>query len=198
MLESEEAHREVLKGLSGLEERVSKKLDMVNLKAVSRNEYVLEEVRYVAAIGEETQDLTKETAKAVESLTTTTVKWFSALDEKVRELISCPPTDDLERKIEELSGQLVSLAQRSTRASSRSCWTGFWRRCLPPQPSSPQPRQCQEPPRSDTPPQPCPGRSPCRTCLIRHPHNPRRRPSPPGARGPPPATANAASPSPEP
>ena len=104
VLESGEAHQEVLKGLGGLEERVSRKLDTVNLKAASRNDYVLEEVRDVAAIGEETQGLTKETAKAVGSLTTTATARLSVLDGKARELISPPPPDALERKIEELSG----------------------------------------------------------------------------------------------
>ena len=104
VLESGEAHQEVLRGLSGLEERVSKKLGTVNIKAASRNDYVLEEVRDVAAIGEETQGLTKETAKAVESLTTTAAVRLSVLDGKVGELSSPPPPDALERKIEELSG----------------------------------------------------------------------------------------------
>ena len=95
-LESEEAHQEVLKGLCGLEETVCEKLDMVNLKAVSRNDYVLEEVRTFSALGKDTQDLSKETGKAVKGLTTTAVAKSAALEKSVGELSSRPPQDVLE------------------------------------------------------------------------------------------------------
>ena len=56
--------------------------------------------------------MTEENGKAIGSLVSKAASQFTALDRKIEDLGRRNP-NVLERKIEELSGQLVSLAQRS-------------------------------------------------------------------------------------
>ena len=73
--------------LGGLDKLI-KKVDLVNLKAVSRHDYILKEVRDTQKYGE--QD-TKEIIKVVQSLATSAAAGFAALDKRVWEIISRPP-----------------------------------------------------------------------------------------------------------
>ena len=55
----------------------------------------------------------KESGKAIRAITSMVATGLSAPSDKVEKLASCPTQDILERKVEELSGQLTNLAQRS-------------------------------------------------------------------------------------
>ena len=76
-LELEEAHQEVLGGL----DKLTKKVDMVNLKAVSRHDYVLEEI----------QECYHQNKERLDSPATSAAAGFAALDKRVSEITSRPP-----------------------------------------------------------------------------------------------------------
>ena len=82
-LELEEAHQEVLGGL----DKLTKKVDMVNLKAVSRHDYVLEEI----------QECYHQNKERLDSLTTSAAASFAALNKRVGEITSRPPPNTFER-----------------------------------------------------------------------------------------------------
>ena len=106
-MESEEAHE-------SLRAQLEKIKDILFTKALHN---YLEDFRFHT--GNELYDVKKEgreASKAVQSLTTTAASQLNALTSKVDLLVkshSQNTQDTLERKVEELSGQLLNLAQRS-------------------------------------------------------------------------------------
>ena len=100
--------------------------------------------------------------KAVSGLATMAASQLATLLQKVDELgktRSCPP-DTLERKVEELSGQLVSLAQQSRQ--QQGLLGKIWEKVSTPPPPSAAPCPCLGPGRARAQGQP-PWSSPC-TC----------------------------------
>ena len=121
----------------------------------------------VGQVQKHTQDSAKvvqSVAKAVDSLAKTAATKLTGLDKEVKELTQRRTTDDLERKVEEISGQLVSLAQRSRQQQD------LLERILckveapflslaptptpPPAPATPRPRAAPTPPLAPATPRP--------------------------------------------
>ena len=96
-LESEKAHEDILV-------RVNKILDNQYNEGYQRNDA---EERF-RRLGKES----KETSEAVKGLSIKAASQLTALTSKVDLLVKSRSQDPLERKVEELSGQLVSVAQR--------------------------------------------------------------------------------------
>ena len=118
-LESEEAHQEVLKGLVGLEGWVGKKIADVQRSTYGRHEHLLGTVREASDLGEESLALSKKTAKAVKSLTTTAATKFLTLEKRVEVLSTAAPQMSSSAGLR--NSRASSSAWLSAPASSKSC-----------------------------------------------------------------------------
>lgn len=159
-LESEEALQRIPRGLVGLAMSTEKIESSMSLSHEEAMEPLYDETSFLKKHQTKAQ---KESGKAIRAITSMVATGLSAPSDKVEKLASCPTQDILERKVEELSGQLTNLAQRSRQ--QQECWIRSWRRYQPPQFSRFQPCPGPETPRpSPLPLQQCLGMLPCQTC----------------------------------
>ena len=123
--------------------------------------------RYEKKLEKPFEALVKSHAEAAKRLNISTSAELVAIDNRVEDLSKRRDPASLERKVVELSGQLVSMAPRSRQ--QRELLEKIWDN----KPSPPPP-----PPALAVSPQ-CPGKSACRTCQSKpQPRRRRRRPAP--------------------
>ena len=182
-MESDDAHQTVLTILSSLQS--SSSIDGRRIALLDGQRPGLD--KSLA----ETRKMCLETGEAVQSLSTIAFNQMNALTSKVDLLVKTRSQDPLERRIEELSGQLVSLAQRSRQ--QQELLDRILEKVLTPSVAQVQAPASQQPPTPQ--PRPCPRQATSKDVTMQEPPG---QISPTPAPGPPPPTPPPPPPSPPP
>ena len=124
------------------------------IQTIKENRMKLEMAKKIVELLALVLSKTGANTEAISSLSTAATTRLSALDRKVEELGKRRDPDTLERKIEELSGQLVSLAQKSRQ--QQELLEKIWGRVSVPPPPPPPGAPAVPRPRAASPQPPAP------------------------------------------